>query len=281
MVFHAQATGFGGIIGKDRNQPADRLIDTLAVSALSGAGGRHTSEVTRKDIPCDLERWVDFDRIVTRVEGRFTDPGAAFAISNEKNQDQSKFQTSTSSEVTVENLTILGRFKVGTLSVRMDTGRPVLEGSSQFYVREPVFKDVSFDGKPVTVETNRDILGFESLDRLQDAFGDYGRLFFEPRMGKKIEAIGQDIKQFFSGGPHKDHDGGVLCTFVSKVSLDGASDNDEPNRLVIPGFGHIVFGELRARKHSRRVTMLRFHLGSEDGLMADSAAIEDNGSWLP
>ncbi|MDX1980251.1 MAG: hypothetical protein SFV51_08280 [Bryobacteraceae bacterium] len=281
MVFHAQAIGFGGIIGKENKQAADRLIDVLGVSALPGSGGRHSSVVTRKDIPYDLQRWVDFDRITTKVEGRFTDPGAAFKISSDKNLDQSHFETTTMSEVTIENLTVLGRFRAGLVTVKMFTGRPLTDGASSFYVREQDFKEVSFDNKPVAIETAPEILSYDSFDRLQEAFGKHANLFFEPRQEKKLDAIGQDIKQFFTGEPHKDHDAGVLFTFVSKVSLDGVSQGEQPNRLEIPEFGHVVFGEVRARKHSRRVGMLRFHLGSDDGMMADSCAIEDNGSWVP
>jgi hypothetical protein len=49
--------------------------------------------------------------------------------------------------------------------------------------------------------------------------------------------------------------------------------------VTIPNFGKIFFGELLITELSRRLTLLRFELGSPDGGSAASPEVETNGTW--
>jgi hypothetical protein len=50
----------------------------------------------------------------------------------------------------------------------------------------------------------------------------------------------------------------------------------------VPGFGKIYFGELYVTGESRRLTMVRFQLGSDDGGEVVAAEGETNGApWPP
>lgn len=278
--FHAQAIGFGGIIGKVGFKPEERLIDIFGASALSGAGGRHKNEATRRDIPEDLRRWIDFDSICVRTEGRFTEPNAVYRISEseDKNYDEGQLQTTTMSEVVIENLTVLGTFRAAKVSARMVSQWAGPGGDNPVFIDVPTFEGVTVNGARVDIEVNHTILGANTIDKLKDAFKEFPNQFFHPKHESKIGALIGDI---FKDGPHFNQNHEVKYTFVSSVSGGGDTDKDQPNRLVVKDFGHIHFGEVLAKANSRRVAMLRFALGSADGGNFEGGTMETNGSWTP
>ncbi len=280
MYFHAQAVGFGGIIGKVQSKPSEILVDNLGVSALSGAGGRHKQEVTRSDIPQNLQRWVDFDRITVFTEGRFTDPNAVFKISESKDKsvDEGKLPTTTTSEVTVENLSLLGGiFKAGLIRAKMVGQWPQPEEDSPIFIERPAFEKIEVRQKGVEVLLDQNILGASTIERLEHEHKRCSDSFFEPKGD-----IGTKIADVFKGGPYKNKNGEVHYTFVTGLKGEGiANDRNQPNRLTVKDFGQIFFGEVIASKSSRRVALLRFALGSEEGANFEIGSMEKNGSWSP
>lgn len=277
MVFHALATGIGGIIGKEHGKPADILIDTLGASAISPAGGRHQNVVTRRDVPENLMRWIDFERITVRTEGKFTDPGAVFHISQseDKSQDESEYQTATMAEAVIENLSILQTFRAEEVSVRMVAQSPRFDEDSPVFIDAPTFKGVTIRGIPVEIEIDHDVLGLSTFEKLEESCGPRSHQIFHPPSKSKLGEIIDDIFK----GPHLTTDGGIHFTFVKRVSWNGQTDADQPNRLTVPDFGQIRFGEVFAYEHLRRLSMLRFALGSDFGGNSEACSIETNGSW--
>ena len=53
----------------------------------------------------------------------------------------------------------------------------------------------------------------------------------------------------------------------------------EHHSIIVRDFGRIFFGELLVTDLSRRLTMLRFELGSPVGGSAACAEVESNGTW--
>ena len=79
--------------------------------------------------------------------------------------------------------------------------------------------------------------------------------------------------------------GVVKCTIVQEISWDGAP---HPTATIhghvvrVPNFGKIYFGEMFITGDSRRLTMVRFQLGSDDGGEVTVAEGENNGgTWPP
>jgi hypothetical protein len=64
------------------------------------------------------------------------------------------------------------------------------------------------------------------------------------------------------------NNGTVKCTIVKEITWDGAP---HPTAKIyghvvrVPNFGKIYFGEMFVTDHSRRLTMVRCQLGSDDG----------------
>ena len=78
--------------------------------------------------------------------------------------------------------------------------------------------------------------------------------------------------------------GTVKCTLVQEIAWDGPP---HPTATIhghvvhVPNFGKIYFGELFITGESRRLTMVRFQLGSADGGEVTAAEGETNGSTWP
>lgn len=51
------------------------------------------------------------------------------------------------------------------------------------------------------------------------------------------------------------------------------------NKVILPEFGRVFFGELLITEESRRLTMVRWALGSDGGGDASGADVQDNGGW--
>jgi hypothetical protein len=78
--------------------------------------------------------------------------------------------------------------------------------------------------------------------------------------------------------------GMVKCTIVRKLEWDGPAHPTAEihNHVVsIPHFGHIYFGEMFVKADARRLTMVRFHLGCDNGGDVAAAEGESNGPWWP
>lgn len=78
----------------------------------------------------------------------------------------------------------------------------------------------------------------------------------------------------------KDHVLVTICELAwagephPEVTLDGSM-------LHWPGFGKVYFGEMLITHHLRRLSLLRFELGSPFAMGATSTEVESDGIWLP
>jgi hypothetical protein len=78
--------------------------------------------------------------------------------------------------------------------------------------------------------------------------------------------------------------GTVRCTIVQKIEWDGPKHPDAEihgHVVVVRDFGKIYFGEMFISAHSRRLTMVRFQLGSPDGGEVTAADGETNPGLFP
>lgn len=280
--FDASAVGFGGIIGKIKGKPNEILVDSLGVSALAGAGGRHSNVATRRDIPENLLRWVDFDRISVRTEGRFTETNSVYRISESKHKtfDEGTLQTTTTTEVVIENLSILGGiFRAGLVKARMVAQLPGPTEDNPIFVDGPAFENVTIRGQRVEVVIDHGILGASTMEKLDDAHKRCSDQFFHPKPDSRIGAL---IEGVFQDGPHKNVDDAVHYTFVTQIKGDKYHSTREfPNVVEVDDFGQVAFGEVIAGANRRHVTMLRFALGSEEGANFSSGDMKESPSWSP
>ena len=59
----------------------------------------------------------------------------------------------------------------------------------------------------------------------------------------------------------------------------GSAAQIDHHSVVVKDFGKIFFGEILITSSSRRLTMMRLELGSDDGGTASGPDVDINGSW--
>ncbi len=81
-----------------------------------------------------------------------------------------------------------------------------------------------------------------------------------------------------------EYDGIIYATVVTNLEWEGKAPDETlkvGNSVVIKGFGSIYFGEILIEEGFRRLTLLRFQLGSQVGGSGSAAEIQTNGSTWP
>jgi hypothetical protein len=250
FIFHANATGVTARI----RRPVDKLYDSQGVSSLPVSGGRSSHAVPGGN----LDEYVSFGGITTHAQGDFQDPEPP------KRGDYSN-ATATSVRAEVRDLRIMKRLEVGLLRANLD-------GLSAESGRQPCIRTsgnaiegVKIDGHPLTVELDEGFFGrCDTKDGLGQAMKDdpqrKGQHCLEESGGVIYGSLVKEIR--WAGAP------------APGVTIDGHS-------VHIPDFGTVYFAELLVSEASRRLTMLRAHLGSPVGGEVTAGGTEDNGIYWP
>jgi hypothetical protein len=255
-------------------RPVDVSLPVQAASSLPVIGGISESKAGpgRLDKPGSSVPYVSFQSVYTKAEGDYVDLGQALAMTRDEIPfGEAPTYTQVSSEV--NGLVVLGR-------VEIDRAVMAMQGQSALYPNEPSIRcdgigleGVRVDGYPLKITLAEDFFCYhDTMTKLAAACGD-GR---EPQVfftANRAAAYG------FGGA------GTVKCTLVSQMEwADKPHPNAtiEGNTVIIPDFGTVYFGESYITWCSRRLTMVRFQLGSPDGGEGSAAAGETNGgAWPP
>jgi hypothetical protein len=76
--------------------------------------------------------------------------------------------------------------------------------------------------------------------------------------------------------------GTLYTTIVKSIYWQGRPFPESEirgHKVILPKFGRVYFGELLISESSRRLTMVRWALGSDAGGDAAAADVQDNGGW--
>jgi hypothetical protein len=254
-VFHGHATGVAAHI----RRPQDAVLSVQGSSALPVIGGHCESRVG----PTTLGQWVSFESIETSAHGDYADAEDGVKTTRgEMAFDAAETHTRVSARV--QGLAILGRVHIANLQLGMfqrnapDTAQPSirLEGNR--------LEGLRIDDSPLTLELAEDFFcEHDTHEGLKGAFNaglpDQHHRMFLPANLKGEE---EEVRTF-------PEDAGVLkCSIVRKLDWGGAKHPTatiEGHVVVVPNFGKIYFGEMFVTSHSRRLTLVRFQLGSDNG----------------
>jgi hypothetical protein len=277
FVFKGNAAAFGGRLFR----PRDILIEASGASCLPVTGGRSRSQIQAAAFGDVIKIGSAF----TLAEGSFDDVEQAIALTNHKIQeDFLKTSTTVSAEVTdlaVGRKPVLTAKKVhGTLRSKspLGSGEPGVALG-----RETVIEGLAIDGFGLVVEFDIELFQrYDTRAKLLAAADDpafvrahgtslYMTSTYEgqaaPPAGRLIErnciiygTIVRSVK--WAGAPHP------------TAKIDG-------NTIVVPDLGLVFIGEMLITGYSRRLTMLRFELGSPDGGFLAVVDGESNGTWSP
>ena len=262
-VFRAHATGVGAHI----RRPETQLLPVQGCSALPTTGGHHESEVAANT----LGKWVSFDKVTTSTHGDYVDAAKGVATTRgEVAFDAVPTRTTTSSSV--DGLAILSRVFVGRAAMELVKEQPV-PGDPCFMLKGCTLDNVRIDNSRLKVTLAEGFYaGCTTYAQLEAKHASNPKLFLP------LDSSEDSLTTFPDDQPM------VKCTIVENISWDG-----EPHPTAeihghvvrVPNFGKIYFGEMFVTDHSRRLTMVRFQLGSDDGGEVTAADGETNGGTFP
>jgi hypothetical protein len=270
-VFSGNASGLAFRI----RRPVDVVLPVQAASSLPVTGGVSESKVGPGSLakPGSNVDYIRFQSATTKAEGDYVDQRQAVDMTHQKVAfDSVPTYTNVSAEVT--GLVVLGRLEI-------DRAVMAMQGQSAEHPSEPSIRcdgvdleGVRVDGYPLKITLAEEFFCYnDTLSKLSAACGagHDPQLFFQAN-----RAAGYGF-----GNPY----GMVKCTLVSEMAWE---DKPHPaatidgNALTIPDFGVVYFGESYITACSRRITMVRFQLGSPDGGEGSAAAGDGNGNpWPP
>ena len=276
FVFRGNAAALGGQIVR----PATIIIDLDGASSLGVSGGRSQAQIKGRS----FGDFVKFGSAFTFAEGLFDDTKRASDVTNHKGR-QVELNSTTTVTSEVRELAI-GRKPLfttkrlrGTLVSRspQGSGEPSIAPA-----RDTTIQGVSIGGFGLSVNIN---CGF----------------FQKYDTRSKVLAAADDptsmaaYKNHFVGGAtvegHQPGRAGIVqrdsviyTTIVKEIRWDGKpypGAKIDGHTVMVPDFGTAFFGELLIGSSERRLTMLRFELGSPDGGWVDAGDSSSNGSFFP
>jgi hypothetical protein len=309
FVFHGHAAALGGRIiregdGREAKPVKDGFIN-FPGSSLTVVGGKSTATISPRQIEHPtVQKFIRFDSADSIATGEYDDPEKYFR-SSLKRADRGKLKTTTIVQTKVLGLDVGvdGEPRMHVTGVRGGfTSRSAADGTETPVRLDP---DTGFDGNSVAFfdkEGNRYTLIVEVDLRPFNTNPTFSALTaaaktpqFAQRFGAALflnapkgAAKGKGKKKtlLIARPKLRRTDGGaILGSIVKPVRWEGTEfpgstiDPKHPNRVKIPDFGTVSFGEILVDRQSRRITMLRGDLGSYMGAEMAACDFVDNGSW--
>jgi len=278
FVFRGNASAIAGQIFR----PKTIIVDVkCGGSSLGVSGGRSQSQINGQSFG-DI---ITFGSAFTLAEGLFDDPKQAAAVTDHKGQ-QSQLSTTTTVTAETREVSVGIRPVVAIKRVRGTlVSRSSVAGSGEPSIipaRDTTIQGVMIGGNALTVNLN---VGFfqkydtrskvlAAADDLK-AFKRYGNHFV---LGATVEGQSLQRPGLISG------DGVIYTTIVKELKWDGKPPTNariDGHSVIVSDFGTVYFGELLIYKYERRLTMVRFELGSPIGGYCDFVDVGSNGGGFP
>jgi hypothetical protein len=290
FLFHANAVAFAAHI----RRPKDFQIKAVASSCLPVTGGLAEASVSKQS----FQDIISFDSASSSASGDFSDTRRAVDFTK-GNFGDNELSTQTFVDARISGLRIIGARDPETTG---GFAKPVTFMAKELHARlestsdrrNPVafrgldaeFQGISIDGNELIVSTAPEVCThYETYDKLVQAYhedGDfrkkYGGLFYGT--GHEKSGIGAILSKSAipgAGGTIA----GTVVTNLRWAAQPAVGAEIAGNSLAIPGIGTVFFGEVIYEHGSRRLTLLRFQLGSPTGGDGAACDVQSNGQGWP
>jgi len=269
-IFRGHANGVSAHI----RRPEKHLLPVQGCSSLPVIGGLSESKVG----PTNLDKLVSFEAVSTSAHGDYVDPAEGVATTTGALAfDVPPTQTTMKSEV--KGLVILGRVHVGRAAVGLISHSPKGKEQPEIHLEGNILEGVRIDDSRLVITLDEDFYRVcNTKDKLAAAHA-AGLPSHRAHLLMPLDGSAGPATTF------PEANGTVKCTIVKEMHWDGAP---HPTATIhghvvrVPDFGKIYFGELYITGESRRLTMVRFQLGSPHGGEVVAAEGESNGlPWPP
>jgi hypothetical protein len=274
FVFRGNAAAFGGRIVR----PDDIVLEMPGASSLPVTGGRSVSKIGRTR----FKEFASFDSASTFAEGLFDDRQGAIAVSNHLLQEDA-LTTSTRVQAEIRKLVVGSkqRLSVERLAAELRAKSPAGSGEPRITLGDVMVEGVVIDGFKLRVEIERGVFQrYDTHAKLLTAADDED---FVRRHGKHL-FMTTNLEERPAPPPGRLVPGceTIYATIVRTIEWDGPADpaaQIDHHSVVVKDFGRIFFGEILITSSSRRLTLMRLELGSDDGGSAGGPDVDINGSW--
>jgi hypothetical protein len=291
FIFHGNSVAFAAHV----RRPDDFFIPAVASSCLPVTGGLAEAASGSQR----FKNIISFQSASSRAHGDYADAKRAADFTH-GNFTENQLATNTFVESTLLGLkfeipqdpvgdaaAVIRRFSVETLHVRLesvsDRRNPIA-----FRSLETTIDGVQVDGHHLKVITAAPVFGqhdthaklFKAFEEDSEFRKQYAGCFY-PTGHEKTGLSG-----LLSKHEIPNVNGIIVGTVVTGLEWDdnkGAPDTViSGNRLEIKGIGTVFFGEIIIEQNFRRVTLLRFQLGSPYGADGSACEVQSNGQdWPP
>ena len=278
FVFRGNASAIAGQIYR----PKTIFVDVNGgASSLGVSGGRSQSKIDGASFG-DI---IKFGSAFTLAEGLFDDEKQAAAVTDHKGRQS---QLSTTTTVTAETRDVsVGIKPVVTIKRVRGTlvSRSSVAGSGEPSIapaRDTTIQGVMIAGNPLTVNLNIGLFQkYDTRSKVMAAaddlksFQSYGSQFV---IGATIEGGASERPALIS------RNGVIYATIVKELKWEGKPPTNariDGHTVIVKDFGTVYFGEMLISEHERRLTMVRFELGSPDGGYCDFVDVGSNGTGFP
>jgi hypothetical protein len=274
FVFRGNASAFGGRIVR----PDDVVFDMPGASSLGVVGGRSVAQIPRTQ----FKNFASFESASTLAEGLFDDRKGAIELSHHRvREDALKASTRVRAELQKLVVGSRKRFKVTRAAAELRSKSPTASGEPSIVVADAALDGVTIDDARLKFTFERGI--FERYDTRAKLLTACDEPDFVKKHGPLLF-----LTTDFEGRPAPptgrlvyDCDT-IYATIVKKIEWSGEPSPNakiDGHSIVVKDFGRIFFGELLITSVSRRLTMLRLELGSDEGGSAGGPDLDINGSW--
>lgn len=278
FVFRGNASALSGQILR----PKTTIVDMDGASSLGVSGGRSQAQIKGRS----FGDFIRFGSAMTFAQGLFDDEKAASAVTDHKGR-QEDLTTTTTVTAEIRDLGI-GRAPLVFMAKRI-RGTLVSRKPEPNHTQEPSIapaKDTTIQG----VDIGGRVLEISLNTSLFQKYDTRSKVLAAANDAKFMRSFGQHfvIDATIDDQRRKpgliSSDGVLYTTIVEKIAWKGKpypGARIDGHTVTVPDFGTIFFGELLIGGSERRLTMVRFELGSPDGGYVDSIDVGSNGSAYP
>jgi hypothetical protein len=278
FIYSGSAAGFGANFQRvDENPALAASIPVQGASCLPVTGGISSSQYGGFRYPADADSPLVFiGRVTTdattstRVEERTGGQKASRAAA-----PPPVFETAVAANIS--DLRLIKRINAGEIRVKLKSAFGPKQRYANIVPEEAVISGLVIDGHNVDVTI--DLSPFREHPTKR-ALGLHYAL--TPRFRKaNWERFNADNPRT----PHIPHSKGLyLASVVSKITIADQPPDvkvDRNYRIIWPGIGTIILGEMIIGDYFRRLTMLRCQFGSPVGGDASAGDVQSNGVMMP
>jgi hypothetical protein len=278
FFFHSQGVGLGGVV----TRPFQQLIEAKAAASLpitggkaAGSSGRHTVP-DLKDPKCQgLPEVVSIQNALTEISGTLDEDGVYRTRATATVEGLNVAKGVVTADMVVAKL--LSEHYPGETEPRID-----ISGSK--------IENLKINGQEVNVEIDGTLFAeLSTYGKFRDKFDKDASFRKEMRQRflwgdlkpDEVPAHSREGYDFAEKQKSLPKAGGIVPCSVVKGTSAGKGFQTFRHILVIPEFGTLFLGELLIHEYARRLTMMRFELGSPMAAKLTAAGAEVDGSGWP